>query len=765
MAKFNPPVNPTGDPNYLSYSRPIDVPDSLKPTGQAANSILPKGAQYEGPQYSGNRHADETGLYKGRAEGLAYSGAGDLVRDSVLTADIALKGADATYKENIHQGVYEGATKIREDYIDNLTRTAQAVQGGGTTPGAGGGKQDPAAASQALDIVAKDPETTPPDELDQVGHLATGLKGARANGKLSSTDYAARLDTLARDFRSRYPGYKPFIDEEIRKVTGQDPANARIKSLIQDINAAANSGSNADNKNRAFVQQFVKENPNAADSFQRAMAGKESWAKAAFDVAGYAKTQAQWNYNKEALANNQGETDRIAADATSIMVNRSQAISDESIGNIKIKAEPIMKVLSDAAANPDAKTAVDWVQADPLVRQSQLEARARARKEFYEPFKDGPHKGQSPATLVKNQKAVEDMIEATGKQHDGILAAIALKDPGLANYSMNLPTAKVSDSIKQIVGSKEGAPLAIGMAIYKMGGNDMTAAMSPYLLTSKMNAEQKQEAMTQMYQFFTQPGINEKVTDPLALGKVKPGEVLPIKTLVEDAAKNGRDADYQKMILSFPQQILKPGGDSYNKYLAARGAFDPKNTGLIGLFDKEKVRPDGTIADGQFKAYGDLFSPAMTTTIKELSDKHSPDGTLWKQYTDRATGEFGSTLYKGALMDMKNVALPPGVTLGFNSKTSNFEVNNARGENLLLNNSPELNPANRRTFNFLNGGLSTLSNVFRAGGADDKATTVYLLQTMRSYGYDMRSGPALNIPGDILTSLLKSEREAQEKKK
>jgi len=278
MAVFNPKLNPTGDPSYLTYSRPIDVPETIKPTGQAGNQILPKGAQYEGPKYEGLKHADETGLYAGRAEGIRAEGAGELIKNSVMVADLALKGADATYRDVIHEGVYEGASAIRDEYLSNLQKTASSLQKGAKVADASGGVT-PKTAGEALDIIAQGPAEAVPPELESLPHSVGGLTSARANNKLSSTDYYARLDTLARGFRARYPGYKSYIDSEISKVTGVDPANARVKSLIQDINASVSASAGAANKETQYLLSKADDVPGVGAIYMKVKSGEWSSAK------------------------------------------------------------------------------------------------------------------------------------------------------------------------------------------------------------------------------------------------------------------------------------------------------------------------------------------------------------------------------------------------------------------------------------------------------------------------------------------------------
>lgn len=62
--------------------------------------------------------------------------------------------------------------------------------------------------------------------------LVNNLQTAANQGQISQAYYQMRLDTIARDMRSRYPGYREHIDNVISDLTGGVPANKIITDLF-----------------------------------------------------------------------------------------------------------------------------------------------------------------------------------------------------------------------------------------------------------------------------------------------------------------------------------------------------------------------------------------------------------------------------------------------------------------------------------------------------------------------------------------------------
>ena len=165
MAIFNPEPAGINPQDWTNVSRPIEQPKSDTSTGIALSTV---------------------------GEGITS----------------ATQIADTAVKYDIKEQADKGVDKLRDAYTQSLvdvrnTQLATADQ------------------SQSL---LPDTGTTPPPNLqsglDKVKQLGTAL--AQNGGKINDTLYTGALNSLSKQLRSQYPGYRDYIDESIKKVSGMD---------------------------------------------------------------------------------------------------------------------------------------------------------------------------------------------------------------------------------------------------------------------------------------------------------------------------------------------------------------------------------------------------------------------------------------------------------------------------------------------------------------------------------------------------------------
>lgn len=192
MAPFNPQTQFIGTPNYTNITKPIsDVP------------------------------AD-------KSKALAIATATDALDSGVQVA------------ERIDQDVIKEKTRAGVEALRDATTaaydTTRTALMQGQTP-------DPAAANVAgLSLMKKTVEV--PEALQGGLDRAEDLATARAQGTMKANDtlYTGALNSLAKQLRSEYPGHKDFIDEQIARISGKNPANAYMDNLLQDVRNLAVGG-------------------------------------------------------------------------------------------------------------------------------------------------------------------------------------------------------------------------------------------------------------------------------------------------------------------------------------------------------------------------------------------------------------------------------------------------------------------------------------------------------------------------------------------
>src|SRR5882762_2043557 len=159
-----------------------------------------------------------------KSKGLMLSTIGEGIEG---VSKLAETGMEDYLKEKVHAGVDALRDTTTLAYED--VRKAQ-VQG--TTP-------DPQAAKTAgfTGKLASD-DTGVPDGLQAGLDKASTLALAKAQGKANDTLYTGALNAMSKQLRAQYPGHRDFIDEQISKISGINPANAYMQNLLVDINRA-----------------------------------------------------------------------------------------------------------------------------------------------------------------------------------------------------------------------------------------------------------------------------------------------------------------------------------------------------------------------------------------------------------------------------------------------------------------------------------------------------------------------------------------------
>lgn len=152
---------------------------------------------------------DTSGALRGKAIEEGLKGGASALREGT-------QGITAAYEKGIQNAVYAAVDPVRDEYMSQLHTADQALQGHGTP-----------------DPLGRDA----PKDVKGLPRTLNTLDSARDNGKLSQTDYDARLTALAKEIRGKYPGFRQYVDEEFKRVTGRDSANQYIHSVIQDIDS------------------------------------------------------------------------------------------------------------------------------------------------------------------------------------------------------------------------------------------------------------------------------------------------------------------------------------------------------------------------------------------------------------------------------------------------------------------------------------------------------------------------------------------------
>jgi hypothetical protein len=86
---------------------------------------------------------------------------------------------------------------------------------------------------------ADNPTQPTPKGVQMAGENLNRLQAGYEAGTLKESHYWARLNSMVRQLRQQYPGYRAEIDEMVAGITGARPANALRAALFDEWNASA----------------------------------------------------------------------------------------------------------------------------------------------------------------------------------------------------------------------------------------------------------------------------------------------------------------------------------------------------------------------------------------------------------------------------------------------------------------------------------------------------------------------------------------------
>lgn len=96
-----------------------------------------------------------------------------------------------------------------------------------------------------------------PAGVARLGQNISGLQDAYDQGKLSESYYNARLLAIVKEAKNQYPGFKDEIDTIIQKTTGINPANALVRSLRSDMDAAERARAAGASKDETYLNAHL----------------------------------------------------------------------------------------------------------------------------------------------------------------------------------------------------------------------------------------------------------------------------------------------------------------------------------------------------------------------------------------------------------------------------------------------------------------------------------------------------------------------------
>lgn len=647
-----------------------------------------------------------------------WSGVGDL-------ATSGLEAADKLTSTWVTNEVRDKAG-AEQEYFSRALRTKDNARLGGQTP----------------PLTSQDPQ-----DLQGLGNKLGTMEGARANGHISETYYYGRLDSLAKDLRSRYPGYRDQIDREFEKVTGVSPANAYIKSVIGDIN----TGAAKKNEEMGKVENLVTSHMGKEDSpnqgvliglFSKYKADPSEENKNAIftQVAAINAREANYQAKTQALTLSGMERGEAKSQSQTVAIDTvNSTVADFFSGAQMLGGGGAMKpseIAQKTLEMMQGKTAVDDVQMKANLTQMQAwktQAVASLRNKF-----DSSGLTKTLGGAAERDKVIEDNMG----QFNDIINNINSKDFGTAHMQANFVQAmQDSASANVLTNDRLKNFFLFSSTLHKFGG----ANWMPNWIENLSKRGQITKVETAMSDY-----------DMMSLSTNIPGvSYNDINAAVADIQNKSPDEKTQRARTTSLQTVMSSMGDKMTtpedldrvKTLAAKH-FNPNTFSLLNNFKEDYKDPQtGQMVKGRYAIFDTLTRPEVIANMKKLGPEQFENYRNWVNYSAQAY------LLPTPVKTLQG-ATGRDYNLRWNSEYNQFDAD--RGPNVGVPvggegtipiggrsvGSPETQAGNNAAYDVqrgrLNSVLRAMDNVNRADGrTDPHESTALLIRTMKSLGMDV----------------------------
>jgi hypothetical protein len=685
MAEFNPNVQQVADPNYMGYTKVVEGPPPNK-AGAMRLGVL-----------------------------------GDALEGTVKLADTAVK-------KQIDIDIHKQVDEQRDAYTSGLEK-ARAEQQGGIIAQAPGNLMDSNASMDA------------PPALDKTLDGIQTLAAARQAGKINDTYYTQQLNSIAKNVRNQYPGYRDYIDEKVKSATGMDPANAYYKNIMQDINASMAGKKEAADKvlNQLYSNNDIPGMPDiiagykakliSEDTAVRFMNGNlqnkykfDEWertrkTKEAGKEEDKGEATTQFNSEFSAVAANRFDV-VLTLPGLSNPATISKLVQDQAEGRIVLNDEQNNSLLS-------AMTSARRVAA--------IEGQKIAQQRGY-------------AGRIGDAKKINDSIEQNLVVYDQTIDAIKNKEYGTAFFNQRRVQAQQADT-------EAGLQSDPSIGSYVRTTAAMTKFAGPSWVNTTMAAG-LQNGMPEKFKSYMQDKIMKSQTpDDIRKDGVA-------KSLYQDVseAQTKKIAVSSKVydnLLDNITTINNPQAPDKVKLEVAKYAFNPQNDKLLDKWKMDYTDPTtGKQVQGKYSVFTRLTSPDITDNLWRVSKQ---DPKVWKDYKNWSENSF-SRLY-GEEINRLNTYQDEGsmkLNVSWDADNRRFSVMGEGGKPLRAVTSVDQNYITdvNNTVNRLNTGLNSLGKVQDKEGND---TSAYLMSTMMTLG--LRPGEKVQgLPQKMMDAIAASKK-------
>lgn len=582
--------------------------------------------------FNNTPQAQITPNYTGASQGIHASpntALGDLFQNLAGVLDAGIKEADRATQEGIQNEIFDQVDAIQDEFGVSSATLFQ---------------EDPGSTA-----------ATPPALADSGRHLQ-GLQAQYERGALKESHYWARMNSMVRQLRGRYPGYRAEIDSMVSSIVGARPANALRNALMSEWKEEANAGNQALKDYNNLVEWALKSGTSQTgrsylpmDFFERQATGNPysmvelqshiSQVTSAENIVTARRNQMAEAATQDSLTTRQVE--RAWAQEATSFVNDTISDIGNSLGKQYADIRSLEQEIRNAASSGDPGSEEQVRQLSAMVSQLQGSLLDGLNKKFTESWDGDPsHSYASQLDDATRQSIINTAMAPIALIQD----SINNKDYGIANSVMNYTKAKQNDINKELL---DKIPfMGLLGSLKEFGGPDFPGFFM------QLGGAELQGTLTKVL----------KDASLVSMG-TGDGSVVKYFDLGEEA---GEKKEYYDSLITQWQNVA-------NQVVSGKLPPDVVANSVNFMFGQEALGILGRMTpESRYQYFKKVASPAVSNQMLAL--KKAGDIDSWNTYQNWVTSSF-ITLFRSAVSDLPG-AFPntQGISVTWDKTTNGFKV-------------------------------------------------------------------------------------------
>lgn len=488
-------------------------------------------------------------------------------------------------------------------------------------------------------ILESDIDAAPlPSDLGRASENLKTLRTAVDQGRLSQVHYTARLDSMVRQMRSRYPGYRDQIDKIVQDVTGITPANTLQRQLMQEFESSRASQTSASEKFVSYMQTNEKYLP--SNGWQRYNNGELNQLQIRSYIENAKKQEAAQEARRATMSEAQARAELNSSDAfrnARVEVNTimDRAFKDATSYGGQNFLE-FQKRLDQARRSDNRITPEEETTLRQQFNQLKSNILFRVEETLSQPWSED---SADSYYTVLDQDRIEDLRAQAAARLTFIEDALVDQNFGVLAQQAAMITAVEENAELELLSDPNIAAIS---ALNSVAGPDF---VSGYLNRNEKQLKAVDFAMRN-FALSRQGGSGEPITD--VIKDIQSKGITDSRTYTDFVNKN-IDA------LSSPE-IGEQGWLNY-----VQSVYGAESYNLFGEFERSE----------RLELYNKLTAPAITAKFEQMRGSNPEAAALYQVW---AVDRFGA-LFKEEADSIRGAAVDDrAMNLQFNPETSQFSA-------------------------------------------------------------------------------------------